>query len=151
MQANRPGSVAELTELYRETILQHATHPIGFEQPIEATHESEQYNPLCGDRVRIRLEIDNGQIRSAAFQGEACAICTASASLLCGHMPGESVAGLRDTHRWLQQALDEGKAATNHDYLAPLLGVRQYPSRIRCAMLPWVAAVTALGGDADPD
>jgi len=134
----------ELADLYRETILQHAADPVGFGQKIEDTHRNELYNPLCGDRIEVQLRIVNNQVESAAFTGEACTICMASASLLCATTPGKPAAWLEELHTRLHAALEGGQDLDGAEVLKPLLGVRLYPSRIRCATLPWSAALGAL-------
>lgn len=141
---NQPGTVDDLTVLYRETIVEHAVRPTGFEAGIDATHSRELYNPLCGDRVEVQLRIDGEHIEAMAFRGEACAICMASASMMCAHQAGGPVADLRVTHDWLKAALSGGADSGQIEPLLPLLGVRAYPSRVRCALLPWEAAVQAL-------
>jgi nitrogen fixation NifU-like protein len=166
-EADAPDGAAALTALYRETIRRHAAEPTGFQRPIEATHTQEAYNALCGDRVAVRLQVADGTIEEAAFDGEACAICTASASMLCALAPGESIAQLRQWASELaatlqrpvgarsarespsenlraQSALPQPGNSQLPDELQPLLGVRPYPSRVRCATLPWEAAVAAL-------
>ena len=140
----QPGPVEELTELYRETIVAQAVRPVGFNQNINPTHRHELYNPLCGDRIEVSLRIDGELLAAMAFSGEACAICLASASLMCQHLPGLAVGELEATQAWLSGALKEQIEASGHDALLPLLGVRAYPSRIRCALLPWEAATAAL-------
>jgi nitrogen fixation NifU-like protein len=141
---NQPGPVDELTALYRETIVQHAVHPVGFQAAIEATHRGELFNPLCGDRIEVLLRIEGETISEAAFLGEACAICMASASLLCEHQAGQPVVALEKAHEWLEAALNEDHDSPPQEPLVPLLGVRAYPSRVRCALLPWEAAASAL-------
>ena len=84
-------SAPELLKLYRETVLQHTIEPVGFRADIDATHVNEQYNPLCGDRVEIRFRIAGTTIEAAAFDAESCAICMASASLLCQEISGQQV------------------------------------------------------------
>jgi len=133
-----------LSNLYRETIRQHAAEPVGFRRQIDATHRHEAYNPLCGDRIEIQLRIVNGAVEAAAFDGEACAICMASASLLCDTTPGQPVGYLETLHDRLHAALEKGHDLDGAEALKPLLGVMPYPSRIRCATLPWTAAIGAL-------
>ena len=148
-----------LARLYQEAIRRHAANPAGYRQAIEATHRHEAYNPLCGDRVEVRLQVSEGRVEAAAFDGEACAICTASASLLCTLAPGHPVERLRQLHDELRKELADPAGARNADdradapdagnlppELHPLLGVRPYPSRVRCATLPWDAAASALSG-----
>lgn len=150
----RPGdqSGSGLTELYRETILRHASQPTGYRQPIDATHRHELYNAQCGDRVEVSLRIENERVAAAAFDGQACAICMASASLLCSLLPAGPVSELRrlaaSLHEALQARNDGDPAATRapdlQAELRPLLGVRRYPSRVQCALLPWSAGLKAL-------
>ena len=172
---NRPGAVDDLTRLYREAIKRHATHPVGHGVKIDATHQHEKYNPLCGDRVLVLLRVSDERVDAAAFEGEACAICMASASMLCELAPGKAVievvgigmdlseelsgrsCGSRPCRRLpgeqsekdirRQGRLPQGLATE----LLPLLGVKPFPSRIRCATLPWDAAVAALSGDPPSD
>lgn len=151
-----PDPAGDLARLYREAIRRHSSDPVGYRQHIEATHRHEEYNPQCGDRVEIRLRVAGGQIEAAAFDGEACAICMASASLLCDVTPGRPVPALQQLSEALRRALvlpaesaeRPPEAADEHSpldpALHPLLGVRPYPSRVRCATLPWTAAVRAL-------
>lgn len=141
---NQPGTVDELTSLYRETIVRHAVHPVGFEAGIEATHSAELFNPFCGDRIEVNLLVHGDAVEAMAFRGEACAICMASASIMCGHQAGRPAADLRATHAWLDRALNGQEEAPPIEDLLPLLGVRAYPSRVRCALLPWEAAIAAL-------
>jgi nitrogen fixation NifU-like protein len=141
---NRPGSVDDLSRLYREIILQHSSRPVGFQKSIRETCRNEQFNPLCGDRIIIMLQVDDGLIQDAAFDGESCAICTASASMLCELIPGVSEATFGKTHNWLEQALVADEEIDGHQALKALLGVRQFPSRIKCVTLPWTAAAKAL-------
>ncbi|MBT8047354.1 MAG: SUF system NifU family Fe-S cluster assembly protein [Xanthomonadales bacterium] len=134
----------DLTRLYRDTIRQHAADPAGFRREIGATHENELDNPLCGDRIRLQLRIAEDRVEAAAFDGEACAICMASASLLCQTVPGHPVSYLVRRREELVAVLNGRGEMNDSDTLKPLLGVRAYPSRIRCATLPWAAAVEAL-------
>jgi nitrogen fixation NifU-like protein len=169
--AQDPNSHPDLASLYRTAIRRHASAPVGYRQAIAATHRHEEYNPQCGDRIELQLQVDGDRIEAAAFVGEACAICIASASLLCSLAPGRTVAALLQLGEDLQRALQSpagetanketagaASAATGpnhkteqprlkpllHGDLRALLGVRPYPSRIRCATLPWAAAQRAL-------
>lgn len=136
--------VDDLTRLYRDEIKKHAADPVGFQQNINPTHQYEDHNPLCGDRILLQLRIVSGQINAAAFDGEACAICLASASLLCENLPGHTLSQFEALHRQLCEALDGGKENSEIQFPSPLLGVRRWPARIRCATLPWTAASKAI-------
>ena len=141
---NKPGSVDDLSRLYRQIILRHSSQPVGFQKAIKETCRNEQFNPLCGDRIVIMLQVEGKIIRDAAFDGESCAICKASASLLCELIPGGLVEEFGKTHKWLEQSLVSNKEACGPRALKALLGVRKYPSRIECVTLPWTAAAKAL-------
>ena len=135
--------VKALSGLYLDAVKRHAADPVGFREEIEATHQHEEFNPLCGDRILLQLRIVSGRIDAAAFDGEACAICRASASLLCEQAPGCSVDDLVKQQQELSELLESGAGTPGIDALTPLLGVRPYPSRIQCATLPWKAAARA--------
>lgn len=150
----------ELRDLYRELILDHAKAPRHFGKLEEATHMAEGINPLCGDKLRMYFSIDaDNRISDARFEGSGCAISVASASLLT-----ETVIGL-DTERALQffaamvkrlsgRPDRESDADVIDDIdlgkLRALEGVREYPSRVKCATLAWHALNSALRRDAQP-
>lgn len=138
------ASAATLAELYREVVLAHAARPVGFEASIEATHTAHGNNPLCGDDVTVQLQVGDGQVVAAAFSGESCAICTASVSLLCEHLPGRSVDDIGALAGGFEHAIADEDDAHCPDFLQPMLGVRQYPARLQCALLPWRTAQDAM-------
>lgn len=130
--------------LYREEISKHAAEPVGYQAEINATHQYEEYNPLCGDRILLQLQISGQQVEAAAFDGEACAICMASASLLCENVSGQPVSHLESLYKGLQEAFECKDECGEPAPLRPLFGVKSFPSRIACATLPWTAAIKAL-------
>lgn len=134
----------ELTTLYRDTIVKHAVEPVGFGQDIQPTHRKEVFNPLCGDRVEMLLRVEGVTVEAIAFSGEACAICLASASLMCQNLPACTISELEEMQQQMQNALEGADAAGIPNAFVPLLGVRAYPSRVRCALLPWEAACAAV-------
>lgn len=132
--------MSDLKRLYQERIRQHASEPSGYRQDITPTHRHEEYNPLCGDRIEIALRVEHGTIEAAAFDGEACTICMASASMLCSAAPGRQTGDLVDMQQALEAALEPNSERDPPGELAALGGVRDFPSRVRCATLPWTAA-----------
>jgi len=136
--------VNSLKQLYRETIRQHAADPVGFKKSIKATHHCEGLNPQCGDRVEIFLKVSAGMIEEIAFEGEACTICLASASLMCKSVAGQSASVFAERKQALEHALRSREEAPDIGELSPLLGVRPYPSRVQCATLPWTTVERAL-------
>jgi nitrogen fixation NifU-like protein len=125
--------------------MQHASNPVGYRADIQPTHRHEAYNPQCGDRIEVCLRLAGGVIEQAAFNGEACQICMASASMLCESAPGTPAHRLRRRTESLEQALGRNSEQPLEPELAALEGVRPYPSRVQCATLPWLAAVRAMG------
>ena len=152
MSGNPPGA-ADLQRLYRDAIRQHSADPVGYRRDIGATHRHEEYNPQCGDRIEVLLRVRDRAVAAVAFDGEACAICRASASLLCSLVAGRTVRAVSRLGEQLRQALSRPEGEQDpeqpplHEELRPLLGVRPYPSRVQCALLPWKAAARALEGD----
>jgi nitrogen fixation NifU-like protein len=142
---NTPANPAEsASSFYHETILHHSRQPIGFNKPISWTHEHEQFNPLCGDHIRLMLEINGETVVDAAFEGESCAICKASASMLCELAPGQTGQALLERRQWLESALAGDEQPIDDQPMCALLRVRAYPSRVQCALLPWEALKEAL-------
>lgn len=136
-----------LANLYRDAVIEHAVVPVGYRQQIAVTHRHELYNPLCGDRVEMQFQVAEDKIIAAAFDGEACAICTASASMLCAAAPQKMVGEIRQQNDMLVAALKDKTSKPGLESLQALLAVRRYPSRVRCALLPWEAAEKALNSE----
>jgi nitrogen fixation NifU-like protein len=133
----------ELAQLYQSVILEHNRSPRNHGPLVGASHEGTADNPLCGDRVTLRLLMGEGGIAAARFEARGCALSRAAGSLLT-----EAVAGLTSSEAL---ALGErfaaflaGDAAAPSESLAVFGGVRAFPSRIACAALPWKALATAL-------
>jgi len=143
----------ELRDLYRELILDHARSPRHFGKLDEVTHHASGINPLCGDKLEIYLHIDReGRIDDASFEGSGCAISVASASLLT-----ETISGLTSDEAlaWFSTVVNAltGNAGASHadlGKLAALLGVREFPSRVKCATLSWHALNAAISKSAEP-
>ena len=146
-------SVEELRDLYRELILDHARSPRHFGKLEGMTHSAEGVNPLCGDKLKLYLAVDGDQIKDARFEGSGCAISVASASLLTDTVIGLPVSRAHDYFGAVTAALS-GKptASTTVDLgkLRALEGVRDFPSRVKCATLAWHAMNSALSNDNQP-
>ena len=149
--------MSDLRELYQEVILDHYRSPRNHTPIADATAQADGHNPLCGDRVRVSLTVENGVIRDIGFEGDGCAISTASASLMTEAVKGMAPA---DAERlFLQfQALvmgtDGAQAPGDLDSAAlgkleVLAGVRDYPVRVKCATLAWHTLQSALAQDND--
>jgi nitrogen fixation NifU-like protein len=142
--------MSDLDELYQSVILDHDRKPRNYRAlEGEGIRSAEGYNPLCGDRFRIMLKVENGTIADAGFQGAGCAISKASASLMTEHVKGrrvEDVERLFDVfHAELTDAPRSGEGEPLPARLAALRGVRKFPMRVKCATLAWHAMREAIG------
>jgi nitrogen fixation NifU-like protein len=138
-----------LRELYQEVILDHSRHPRHFGQLADANHVGEGHNPLCGDRVKVYLAVDDkDRIADVAFEGKGCAISQASASLMTDMIKGRTVAEaekLMDGFLHLVKGEDaSGIAADDRDHLDVMAGVSAFPMRVKCATLAWHTMKSAL-------
>jgi nitrogen fixation protein NifU and related proteins len=134
----------ELARLYQKVILEHNKSPRNYGPLPGATHEAQEHNPLCGDVITVRLNVANGVIDSVRFESRGCAIVRATGSLMTSAIAGKPIADALRLRDRFAAFLDDGNGAELGD-LAVLAGVRDFRSRIACAMLPWRALLTALG------
>ena len=143
----------ELTDLYRELILDHARSPRHFGKLDEATHTAEGINPLCGDKLRLYLKVNDArQIEDVSFEGSGCAISVASASLLTDAIFGLSTTEASRFSKSVVETLAgrSYSAAEDLGKIRALEGVREFPSRVKCATLAWHAMKSALANDSSP-
>jgi len=146
----------ELRDLYRELILDHARNPRHFHKIDDATHTAEGINPLCGDKLRLYAKVDGDVITEASFEGSGCAISVASASLMTDLVTGLSVHRALDCFTEVTGRLTDPEHQAAHDFsinldkIRALDGVRDYPSRVKCATLAWHALNSAVRGQSQP-
>lgn len=137
-----------LEELYREVILDHNKSPRNFGQIEDADRVVNGVNPLCGDKMTLYLKLDGDRIDDVRFEGTGCAISIASSSLMTERVKGETV---QDTLELFDNVHDMLTGSREPDErmekLAALAGVREFPSRVKCASLAWHALKSALTGD----
>lgn len=139
----------DLRELYQEVILDHNKRPRNRGRIDDATNEADGHNPLCGDQVHVTIHTQNGLIDAIAFEGQGCAISTASASLMTEAVKGKTVEQAEAIFREFQSMVTSPDDVGEHDDLGSLValsGVREYPVRIKCATLPWHTLHAALVG-----
>ena len=132
--------MSDLRELYQEVILDHNKHPRNFGEIEGADRHADGYNALCGDRLAVYLNLDGDRITDVAFLGSGCAISKASASLMTDAVKGKTVTEARELFaRFHAMITDDAEAAAPADVgkLAVLAGVRDYPTRVKCASLAW--------------
>ena len=128
-----------LRDLYREVILDHSRRPRNYGAMDAANRQSDGFNPLCGDRLRLFLQVEDGAVRQASFVGDGCAISTASASLLTETMRGrpedEALRLVEDFRSMVSGEREPDDEALGK--LTVFAGVRDYPTRVKCATLAW--------------
>jgi nitrogen fixation NifU-like protein len=138
--------MSDLNDLYQEVILDHNKRPRNFRVIENPSHHAEGYNPLCGDRLNLFVQVDGDQITDLAFQGSGCAISKASASLMTDALKGRSTAEAKELFERFHRMV-----TTPHDLevedlgkLSVLAGVREFPVRVKCASLAWHTLKAAL-------
>jgi nitrogen fixation NifU-like protein len=137
--------MSDLRDLYQEVILDHNKRPRNFRVIDPHSHKADGFNPLCGDRVTVFLDVQDNIITDVAFQGNGCAISSASASLMTEALKGKPVAEVEKLFQNFHDVVTgESEPSASLGKLAVLAGVRDYPSRVKCATLAWHAVRAAL-------
>jgi nitrogen fixation protein NifU and related proteins len=136
----------ELADLYRDVILDHNRQPRNFGPLDPADASIEGFNPMCGDRLTLRLRMADGTISDIRFEGQGCAISTASASLMTEAVKGKTREQALQLFDSVHDLLTDDAAPTGEELgkLAALSGVREYPARVKCASLCWHTLASAL-------
>ena len=153
--------MADSRNLYQEVILDHNKKPRNWGTLADATHKSEGLNPLCGDHLLVSLKVSGPTIEAVQFEGESCAICKASASMMTTVVKGKS---RDDAEQMVNEfrdmatgKLDTAKSPHHLGRLTVFAGVRDLPTRVKCAILPWhtlhaaLNAQTTISTEADAD
>ena len=138
---------SELGDLYQEVILEHSKAPRNFRRLNSANHEAEGYNPLCGDRCSIYIDLEDDKINEIGFQGSGCAISRASASMMTQMVKGKTKAEavkLFEQFHSLVTGKDEAAKAEDLGKMAVFAGVSKFPARVKCATLAWHTLQSAL-------
>ncbi len=140
--------MSDLRELYQEVILDHNKRPRNFKSLERANRRAEGYNPLCGDRLTVYLEMDGDLIKDASFVGSGCAISKASASLMTDTLKGKTIPEMErifeQFHRMVTSSTDRPADVEGLGKLAVFAGVREFPVRVKCASLAWHTARAAV-------
>lgn len=137
----------ELRDLYQDLILDHGKKPRNFREMPLATGHAEGFNPLCGDKCTVYTSTSNDHLQDVSFLGKGCAISQASASLMTQIAKGKSRADIQHLFNLVQKMVRDTASDTELaelGKLAALAGVKDFPSRIKCATLPWHTLIAAL-------
>jgi len=143
---------AELRELYQEVILDHSKRPRNFREIPSATGKADGWNPLCGDKATVFLELEGDVVKDVSFKGAGCSISTASASMMTEALRGktraEAEALFERFHALITAPPDRaGQGAEELGKLAVFAGVAEFPARVKCASLAWHTLMAAMTGD----
>ena len=137
-----------MQDLYQEIILDHYKHPRGKGLLETCTASAHHINPTCGDEVTVQVDTTDPQHVQIAYEGQGCSISQASASVLVEQLNNADVALLRSTTAAFRELMhSKGQAEPDEDVLGDgvaFVGVAQYPARVKCALLPWMALMDAL-------
>ena len=136
----------DLKDLYRDVILDHNKRPRNFGRLDPADAHADGHNPLCGDRLSVFVKMDGDRIEDLRFEGKGCAISTASASLMTEAVKGKDRAAVGRLFEKIHTLLTQQNVEPTPDLgkLAALSGVREFPSRVKCASLCWHTLNAAL-------
>jgi nitrogen fixation NifU-like protein len=144
---------ADLRDLYQEVILDHGRRPRQAQRLVAFDATAKGDNPMCGDRVQVWVKLDADTIDRVGFEARGCAISVASADLMAETVQHRSKADTRALFEAFRTMARTGSCpdcaadlAEPMERLAPLSGVHEYPSRVKCATLPWHALIAALDG-----
>ncbi len=132
--------MSDLRELYQEVILDHNRHPHNFRELDGADRHADGYNPLCGDRLAVYVNLDGETIADISFIGTGCAISKASASLMTDAVSGKTLNEARQLFEQFLNLVTDDVADVDGAALGKLAvfaGVRDYPTRVKCASLAW--------------
>ncbi len=136
----------DLKDLYRDVILDHNKRPRNFGRLDSADTRADGHNPLCGDRLSVFVKFAGDRVEDVRFEGKGCAISTASASLMTEAVKGKDKAAIGALFEKVHNLLTQQEAVADAQLgkLAALSGVREFPSRVKCASLCWHTLNAAL-------
>ena len=135
----------DLGELYQQVILDHSKSPRNFHKLDGANRTAQGHNPICGDNYTLYLLMDGDTVKDISFQGSGCAISKAAASILTLTLKGKTKAEVKALFGQMHQMITTGSTdGADLGKLAVFAGVHKYPARVKCAILPWHAALAAV-------
>jgi nitrogen fixation NifU-like protein len=140
----------DLNDLYQQVILDHSKSPRNYTKLETANRTAQGHNPICGDHVTIYLHVDGNTVKDISWQGSGCAISRASASILTTALKGKTVADVKSLFSQVHDMVTTGKTNGDLGKLAVFAGVHKFPARVKCAILPWHAAIAAAEGKSEP-
>lgn len=137
----------ELSDLYQQVILDHCKNPRNFREMPQASCSAQGHNPLCGDQLKLFLQMDGDTVKEVTFVGSGCCISKASASILTTTVAGRTRGEVQKLFDEVHDLVTSGKTKEDAGKLAVFAGVHRFPARVKCAILAWHALMAALKGD----
>jgi nitrogen fixation NifU-like protein len=142
--------MSDLRELYQEVILDHQKRPRNFRK-LESGRHVEGFNPLCGDKITVYVDMQGDVVKDVSFQGSGCAISTASASMMTESLKGKTRAQAEELFKSFHELVTNDESLRSPPSglgkLSVFSGVREFPVRVKCATLPWHTLRAALQGE----
>ncbi len=130
----------KLKQLYKTVILKHNNQPFHYEKKEAAAHHLDAYNPLCGDRFNLYVDVKDGIIKSVHFHGYGCAISKASTSVLAKNLEGKTVAEALSLCESFETVVSpDANTENNNEELEAFAAAKDFPGRLQCATLSWEA------------
>jgi nitrogen fixation protein NifU and related proteins len=143
--------MSDLRDLYQEVILEHGKNPRNYGFPARSNREGKGFNPLCGDRITLKLWCEDDVIGDIGFEGAGCAISQAAASIMTETVRGKTVGEALALFTKFHDLVTRGEGAFDElDRLAAFAGVSEFPARVKCATLAWHTLEAALQQKAAP-
>jgi nitrogen fixation NifU-like protein len=143
--------VSDPRELYQQVIIEHNKKPRNYGDLEPCTHHAHGLNPLCGDDIVLKLTVKDGIVEDIRFTGQGCAISKASSSLMTVNVKGKAVPDaevlVEQFREMIRGTLDPGRDPNVLGRLSLFQGVKDLPSRVKCAVLPWATLQSALHGE----
>ncbi|MCA9392815.1 MAG: SUF system NifU family Fe-S cluster assembly protein [Candidatus Omnitrophica bacterium] len=137
----------DISRLYQQVVIAHNRDPHNYGPLAEATHQARGYNPVCGDAVTVYFSLRDGTVTAASFEGDCCAVCTCSASLLTDRLTGMDAPAFEALMTEFERLVKPRRTTVIDEQLLGELnvfeGIREFPSRVPCATLPWHTARAA--------
>jgi len=143
--------MSDLRDLYQEVILDHNRNPRNFGPLEDADLRADGHNPLCGDKLSIAVNVVDGVVTDVRFEGSGCAISKASASLMTEGIKGRTLDEARKLFDRFHQLVTDRSVPPDEELgkLAVFAGVRDYPARVKCAILAWHTLRAAVDDNQD--
>lgn len=131
--------MSELNDLYQEIILDHNKNPRNWGKINNPNNFAEGFNPLCGDRIELYVNISENKVQEIKFEGNGCAISKASASVMTTLVKGKTKDEINKIYNEFHHIITEGCDHSHYidENLEVFCGVKEYPGRVKCAALAW--------------